>query len=625
MAKRSNRPADLSPSRQIATARLHGTSGEDYEQLTQETPETFGNDITTPEILAREDELVLAFEADRVDIVTELPIIKHNAYSIVNVEFTLNELHARRDITNPWASHEDLLEIYQRLPDYLVPEHFEFYFEFLRLSGIVQSRGARIKCFKPGLRADGRPITSKALLLTLFPTGKKEWETGFLCSYLTIHATYFIGGQEVCPTTGREHIHVFVQVGNVKELKWLKVIFPTINVKSRLANQTAARDYAIKDGNIVMNHGEFVAGPTMPGAPLTRGGPGGEANKQRWKRIMELAQNNDVATIKDEFPAEFFRFNVTIEKIAAQAHMRQLQSKPPLPVDLLKKNFYIWGHAGTGKTWLARRMAGELPYSKAQNKWWDGYTEQVTGIVFNDISPMLGFNWQTVLDAGDIYPFFAEVKNGSCTICATAIPVIITSNYSPEEIMAGQNESRLQALKRRFSIVKVEWVYMGKMKMLKWTYDPKSGFRAPTEQWWHQVASDTDEEMEFERSIEAEEDEHEERAEHERATDDEENPFVEQTVDLRRELEAQLIESRRFDQEQGTAGDEAVYEFSQRSRELLDHIQELEDRLRLMHPSIVASRVASSDTSEQTEAPEEEDKDEQSSTSPDTMPEVKPN
>jgi hypothetical protein len=395
----------------------------------------------------------------------------------------------------------------------------------------------------------------------------------------------------------------------MKDIKWLKVIFPSINIKGRLQNDVAARDYAIKDGNILWNYGEFSSGEDLSTVKIKRAAAGGQANKERWTRIMELAQNNEIPTIIAEFPAEFFRFNTTIEKIAANAHMRQLQSKPPAVVDLLKKNFYIWGHAGTGKTYHARKMAGSLPYSKAQNKWWDGFSEKNTGIVFNDISPMMGFNWQTVLDAGDIYPFTAEVKNGSCTICPTAIPVLITSNYSPEEIMAGQNESRLQALKRRFSVVKVEWVYMAKAKILSWTYDPKSGFRPPKEIWWHQVDSDTEKEMEFERSIEAEEDEHEEREEqlHEEQEDQEQNPFRGDAIDLRTALEQELVESRMNDQAELRDEDGPASEFSQRSRELLDQIQELEDRLRLMHPSIVASRVASSDTGEQTEGPEEED------------------
>jgi hypothetical protein len=53
------------------------------------------------------------------------------------------------------------------------------------------------------------------------------------------------------------------------------------------------------------------------------------------------------------------------------------------------------------------------------------------------------------------------------TVCTVAIPVLVTSNYSPKELMARMNESRLNALKRRFTIVNVEWVYMAKTKILK--------------------------------------------------------------------------------------------------------------------------------------------------------------
>jgi hypothetical protein len=167
MAKRSTRPTDQTATRQVETARLHGRTGTDYEEgLRQEGLHDQPQVITQNTILRREEELELAIEADRIDITTDLQIIRHNAYTIDNIEFTLDELDARRDITSPWASPEDLIEIYHRLPDYLVPEHFEFYFDFLKTAGIVQTRGTRIKCFKPGLRIDGRPITSKNLLLT---------------------------------------------------------------------------------------------------------------------------------------------------------------------------------------------------------------------------------------------------------------------------------------------------------------------------------------------------------------------------------------------------------------------------------------------------------------------------
>jgi hypothetical protein len=62
-----------------------------------------------------------------------------------------------------------------------------------------------------------------------------------------------------------------------------------------------------------------------------------------------------------------------------------------------------------------------------------------------------------------------------------------------------------------------------------------------------------------------------------------------------------------LDQVERTEEDGPASEFSQRSLELLEHIHELEERLRQMHPSIVASRVVSSDVGEDPNNDEHED------------------
>jgi hypothetical protein len=201
---------------------------------------------------------------------------------------------------------------------------------------------------------------------------------------------------------------------------------------------------------------------------------------------MRLALAGDVETIMTVFPGEYLRFSAAIDKLATKSRMGKLQSLPPVSVDLHKKNFFIWGDAGTGKTWLAREMCGERPYAKAQNKWWDGWSDDCTGILLNDLVPSQGFNWQTVLDAGDIYPFTAEIKNGAATICPAVIPVICTSNFSPEALMACQPQARIDAFKRRFTIVHVTWIFMGRMKMLHWEYPANSGFQAPKKTWWQE-------------------------------------------------------------------------------------------------------------------------------------------
>jgi hypothetical protein len=123
---------------------------------------------------------------------------------------------------------------------------------------------------------------------------------------------------------------------------------------------------------------------------------------------------------------------------------------------------------------------------KTQNKWWDGWdNEKYSGIIFNDLDTRQGFNWQTVLDAADVYPFHGEVKNGGTTIDPVDKPVVCTSNYSPEELIGEWAEQRQVAFKRRFHIVRVQWYMWGqRARSLKWTYDGSLSWRPPEERWW---------------------------------------------------------------------------------------------------------------------------------------------
>jgi hypothetical protein len=93
-------------------------------------------------------------------------------------------------------------------------------------------------------------------------------------------------------------------------MKWLKAIFPTINVKSGIRNPTATRDYAIKGGDGIRQWGEFADGAT---GRQVRAQAVGEAIKTRWAEIMRLALAADGETIMTTFPGEYLRFSPTIE------------------------------------------------------------------------------------------------------------------------------------------------------------------------------------------------------------------------------------------------------------------------------------------------------------------------
>jgi len=75
-------------------------------------------------------------------------------------------------------------------------------------------------------------------------------------------------------------------------------------------------------------------------------------------------------------------------------------------------------------------------------------------------------SWWTLLDAAYQYMFVGEVKNGTIIINLRKIPVIVTSNYSMEDLMAGQTEQRIEVLKRRIRIIEMRWKKMRTTKKL---------------------------------------------------------------------------------------------------------------------------------------------------------------
>jgi hypothetical protein len=194
-----------------------------------------------------------------------------------------------------------------------------------------------------------------------------------------------------------------------------------------------------------------------------------------------------VDEIVDKYPEEYMRHTPTILKEAADAELARAQSQPNELVDLRRKNMFIWGDAGTGKTWLAREICKPRPYMKGQNKWWCGWNQRYTAIIFNDLTTSTGFNWQTVLDAADAYPFHAEVKNGSAVVDPRYIPVVCTSNFSPEQLMENWDDERKKAFHRRYHVVHVEWMQWGRQRNLHWTFDASLGWQPPEDRWWEKA------------------------------------------------------------------------------------------------------------------------------------------
>lgn len=136
---------------------------------------------------------------------------------------------------------------------------------------------------------------------------------------------------------------------------------------------------------------------------------------------------------------------------------------------------WIYGSTGIGKSLWVRDMFGDAIFTKSQNKWWDGYSDQKAVIIddFDLSGNACGHNLKLW---SDDYSFIAEVKGYTIRPCYNLL--IITSQYSPNDIWCpGANEKEWDtelrdAIERRFlmcTISKGELiVYMENTRGNKW-------------------------------------------------------------------------------------------------------------------------------------------------------------
>ena len=175
-----------------------------------------------------------------------------------------------------------------------------------------------------------------------------------------------------------------------------------------------------------------------------------KSGQQSYQLLAEsIKEGHNIIDIFEENPRLALLHRNAI--IAMTTDYRQTTLKTgPYHLVLKKKNLWIWGEPGTGKSYFAesRQMT---TYIKNSNKWWDGYHGQQL-VIIEDLDPdsckhMAKFlkNW------ADDYPILCEIK-GSAQLWPPTFCLIVTSNYHPRDCFP--NEQDLQAILRRFSVIK---------------------------------------------------------------------------------------------------------------------------------------------------------------------------
>lgn len=165
----------------------------------------------------------------------------------------------------------------------------------------------------------------------------------------------------------------------------------------------------------------------------------GEKSKRDWEEVRSLAKQGRFDEIPAEFDIPYFRQLRYLHQEARTA------TALPTPCGI-----YIWGHAGTGKSYIAQHEFGPY-YNKGFNKWWCGYNGEDT-VIMDDLDPDKAKGLDAELKIwSDQYPFAAEIKGGTTGVIRPK-NFIITSQYSFDDMFT-KNSPTWNALRRRFRIV----------------------------------------------------------------------------------------------------------------------------------------------------------------------------
>lgn len=206
---------------------------------------------------------------------------------------------------------------------------------------------------------------------------------------------YICWGEEVCPTTGKQHWQGYVSFPKTYALKGAKEIIGSgreTHIERRKGSRDEARNYCAKDG-VFFEFGQFE--------PVTK----------------EDLFKKPIAFLKEEYPEFYCRYHRGLEKLQTV--------KGPKWRDV--NVTVLWGKTGTGKTRKVMEMDDvfkiDPPYT-----WWDGY--QGEEILLIDDYRTNDIPRGQLLNLLDGYRLRLEVK-GSHTWALWKY-IYITTNWNPE-------------------------------------------------------------------------------------------------------------------------------------------------------------------------------------------------
>ncbi|AXH77905.1 MAG: helicase [Violenivirus raptis] len=235
---------------------------------------------------------------------------------------------------------------------------------------------------------------------------------------------YLCYGREVCPTSGRKHLQVYIYFKHAKSFESVqKLIYPR-NFRECSGSALQNKIYCSKEGDFF----EFGECPK-------------QGARNDIKNIRESIQQGNY-TMRDIVSSATSFQSIRI----AEVNMKYFEPRR----DWLPEVYWFYGASGTGKTRQAYEMCEDPYVCMATNKWWEGYDGHEDVIIDDYRRDFSTFS--ILLKLLDRYEFRVECKGGSRQLRAKRI--IITSPRHPVDTWEGRTGEEIKQLTRRIKEIK---------------------------------------------------------------------------------------------------------------------------------------------------------------------------
>lgn len=221
-------------------------------------------------------------------------------------------------------------------------------------------------------------------------------------------------GKEVCPTSGREHLQVFITFKRTYAFPGLKKILgDKVHIE---AGKVLDWNYELKEMNYII-----------------------EDNSKQGKRndlskIKTMCdEGKGIRDIIDEVNYQGVRH--------AELYLKYKEKKRYFK----PKVYWIYGATGVGKSKFVYDKHGDDVFAPINFKWWEGYDAHKVVIIDDYRRDFCKFH--ELLKLLDRYPYRVETKGGSRQLLAEYI--YITTPHSIDETFGNRCDEDINQLKRR--------------------------------------------------------------------------------------------------------------------------------------------------------------------------------